>query len=75
MMQPPLDEAAVVETLLGPLSWTPRQAKTLTKASVLIFCDDDFELLAFSCCHTTVNIQEDKLEDNHAGACISTGKY
>ena len=30
------DEEAV-ETLLGPLSWTPRQAKTLTKASVLKF--------------------------------------
>lgn len=41
MTHPPDEEA--VETLLGPLSWTPRQANTLTKASVLKFCEDDFE--------------------------------
>ena len=42
MPQPPDEEP--VEMLLGPLSCTPRQAKTLTRASALKFCVDDLGL-------------------------------
>jgi hypothetical protein len=46
MTQPLEVEATADEPLqpAAPLSWTPRQAKTLTKASVLKFCVDDLGL-------------------------------
>lgn len=46
-MTQPLEVEAAVDELLqpaAPLSWTPRQAKTLTKASALKFCVDDLGL-------------------------------